>query len=271
MKKILFLILGCFCFTHLSAYTPDDIKNEYSNIFYAQYDSPHVTIDIYTLPDTHYLAGLINENHFFFSYLTSNYLGFEPSASLKEYGEDSVKLNNHFVKKLKNDDLFNTWFLNLVNNYLPTRGDTLRAFEGAAKLHFTSKEMLNISSKFFYAWRLNDEGGVMYKVCSGVDWHGFFPERSNIQYRYLEALAYQTIFLYMPGISDKHPTGAYWKQFLNYRKKLGKKLKEVSKAKRVERAREKMFAYMTDNKSLQKLLVKQFNKRKYLFNAELTD
>lgn len=264
MRQLLTLFL-LLCLSDLQAYTADEIKKEYANIFTVKVrdnsDKPYVTTEINNLPDNHFLAGFVNNNKLFIDYILMNYLTID-RKKLNSLTADTVELNNYFLNSLRTDTIFNKYFLEATHYYLTTVGKEITDHKVHGKLMLSPDSLVTIATRFFYATRLKDNGDAQWSVCVGKN--GYHYNKKDNMLPLIEAFCFNAIMEDLKTEEYKIIS-----DFQKNIKELQSQKTDKNGEEKLDYYRQTMYQMMQQNDKLRKLLIDKYENKKRILNFEL--
>ncbi len=204
-------------------------------------------------PDAHNCASdLIKNNLKFIEYILTNF------SNLRKINEkilpinDSLTLQQIFIEELINDSLFNSIMDNLVNktiNKLPK--DTVNM-----------DDLLNIAVKYFSITKITDDDLYAVKLCVGT--HDIIKTEAQRK-PFIEAFCFTSI--------SKH----FMSEDFNMYQELTNEVQElykinlgIDKNERLLRAQGALYFLMRNNKTLQQMLISEYEQNKEFLPFVLT-
>ncbi|MFK8044637.1 MAG: hypothetical protein AB8B72_04030 [Crocinitomicaceae bacterium] len=248
--SILLLIL----LTSISALSQNSCSmvDQYEKIFTAKLqtfnEKTFVTKRVNKLKEGECYAKFVNENEWYIDYLKGNFSSYKKDTILLEI-KDSTELQKQFISNLKKDTTFNSILKKVeekINKPKTFVSDTI-----------SLDQLMNYAVKFFLITGINENGHYLGQVCGGHNGLRFTNETRN---PHVEAFCFATIFENYDG------------KLYSMQAELINGIKEVIKVKlgtniddRLLRAQGALFLVMKNNKTLKKLLLKTYKKkREYL-------
>ena len=190
-------------------------------------------------------SNLVADNKRHLSYLLTNFgrnMNYEELASFK----DSIRLQKAFIQSLETDSAFNKSMSKLERKAL---NDT------EYKPDTTSIEsLMNIASKFFMIFDINDKEYYKGQVCSGING---IKETEENRKPHLEAFCFSSILNNYRGKNFD-----MYSEFVKAIKQLYKINLGIEKKEKLLRAQGAMFMYMSTNKKLKQMLLHEYEKKK---------
>lgn len=254
MKKLLFMKTSLFFFilfainSNFFGQSCGSIRSQYDQVFQIKKekygDQEYLRKMVNSLEDHHRLAGLVNNNKLYLSYLLTNFSDGENHQQLLEL-DNQKRLQEKFINSLEEDSLFNATLFKISEKSLNPAfvPDTV-----------SIDDVLNVAVKFFNIKGITKEGHYAGKVCSGIN--GItetLPERQP----HLEAFSFSTILQNMKEEEENmHDI------FVNAIHELYKLDLGVEKEDRLLRAQGIMFSLMRNNAELRDLLLSEYEKKK---------
>ncbi len=243
MKTIFFglLLISNLAFSQKKC----NLTEEYAAIFKQKKEifrnKPFLYETVNKLDSTSACSRFVNENKTYIQYLLDNFSDLNKRKEKLIKIKDTVKLQNEFIRLLKQDSIFNQVMSKLskaVNNEQDR--DTI-----------TFDKLLDISVKFFSIYKIKEEN-YYAKICSGLN--GIKQTEKN-RLPFVEAFAFSVIFDH------------YRSQEFNMYNELVKGLRELNKLElgieekeRLLRAQGAMYMFMKNNKVLKELLISEYKK-----------
>lgn len=250
-KQLLILIIGLFA-SSLYAQNTCNIIDEYQKIFKIEKhkfgDKFYLIKKVNQLDKNTCFAELVNKNNQYINYLLTN---FSDNSSYEELMsiEDSVKLQNSFIKKLQNDTIFNETMSKLTQKQT---SNTLFVPDTVS-----IDDLLNIAVKYFSITKINKEGYYSGKVCTGINGLKQTEKERKAQ---IEAFCFATILSNYQGEKFN-----MYNEFVKAIKELYKVNLGIKNDEKLLRAQGAMYMMMRNNQKLKELLVFEYqNKKNYL-------
>ena len=193
-------------------------------------------------------SDLVNNNGQYIDYLRTH---FSDKSNYKELMNinDTIELQNEFIKSLENDSTFNVVMNKLTekitnkDQYIP---DTI-----------SMNELLNIAVKYFSIIRITEKGYYSGKICTGING---LKQTEKIRKPQVEAFCFTTIFNNYRGEQFN-----MYNEFVKGIKELYKINLGIDDDDRLLRAQGAMYMFMRSNEKLRELLISEYeNKKKYL-------
>jgi hypothetical protein len=193
-------------------------------------------------------SDLINNNGQYIGYLLKYFSDNSNYENLKTIN-DSIEIQNKFIKTLETDSAFNS----VMNKLTEKITD---------KSHFisdtiSSDELLNIAVKYFSITKITEDGNYGGKVCSG---NNGIKQTEKQRKPHIEAFCFTTIFNNLKG--DRFNM---YNEFVNGIKELYEINLGIENEERLLRAQGAMYMFMRNNEKLKELLLFEYeNKKEYL-------
>lgn len=249
IKRILIISIIFTVSIHVFSQSNCNIQHEYNHIFKIDrkmYGKRETFQRIVQKPDSgSCFSKLIANNIRHFSYLLANFgqtMSYEEMASFK----DSVRLQKAFIQSLKDDTTFNKIMLKLEHKVLNNREFTPDT---------TSIEnLMNIASKYFMIFDINDKGHYKGQVCSGTNG---IKETEENRKPHIEAFCFSSILNNYRG--EKFDM---YNEFVKAIKQLYKINLGLEEKDKLLRAQGAMFMYMSTNTKLKEMLLNEYEKKK---------
>jgi hypothetical protein len=205
---LLSFLAGLFFVGGLAVYTKEAIIKDYGKIFSAKVaaDQKKITRGIKKLPDTHFLAGMVNNNPRMVEYLVNNYTSLD-TAKLSAASADPAALSKAYIAALQADTVFNNAFMQMAGSYLTAKGDEIKG-ETFTKDTLSVDELAGIAAKFFHADAVGADGNIKWKIGAGID---KMAELQGTSHPIAEAFSYSTIlsnYNKSAGMKDDFMKGA---------------------------------------------------------------
>ncbi len=252
MKRLL-LILAILLFTgKIFSQKNCDIKKEYKQIFKIEkkkyVEEEYLIKTINTIDANSCLSELINKNKDYIHYLLTNFSSNINHQKLKSIN-DSIELQNEFIKSLEKDSMFNSELYKLTqkitdkSNYTP---DTV-----------SMNQLLNIAVKYFSIIRINKDGYYIGKVCAGINGLKQTETERNAQ---VEAFCFTSIVRHY-----KSKQFNIYNEFVQGIKALYQINLGIKNEEKLLRAQGAMYMFMKNNNKLKDLLLFEYeNKKEFL-------
>lgn len=249
MKKlILILVIGLIAINTFSQ-NNCNIEKEYHKIFKIKKEKygerEFLMKSVSRLDSNSCFADLVNNNGQHIDYLRIHFTDRSKYAGLMEFN-DSLELQNAFIKSLETDSVFNGVMNKLtekITNKSEFVPDTI-----------SMDELLNVAVKYFYILKISDKGHYAGKVCTGING---IKKTEKERKPHVEAFCFTAIMNNYQG-----------EQFNMYNE-LVKGIKEVykinlgiSNEEKLLRAQGAMYMFMRYNENLKELLVFEYEKNK---------
>lgn len=264
MKLALITFLAGFIFAGgLAVYTKEDIVKDYGKMFTAKVaatgEQKVVKKSLKKLPDTHFLAGLVNANPRMVAYLADNYATVD-ETKLNELTADAAALDKFYVETLKKDTVFTNAFLGLAGHYLASKNHQIKG-ETLTKDTLTMDQLTGIASKFFHADAVRPDGNIGWKIGSGITG---MAEMQEVKHPVAEAFCYTAVVENYPkaptGIQAEFNAGAA--QIQGEQKVVAGSVADTT----LVAVRKGVNAYMAKSEALKKVLKDEYEKKKDILN-----
>lgn len=246
MMKVLFcgvfFLLGALLSTF--AQTKDSPFNNYNDFIDVKFYESTPYIAIKDVDSSFTNAPKVNEQSFFWDFLTTNYIARLDYDSLaKEM--DTVIVQQKVMYHIQQDDTF----IALVDNYQAKVID-----HSQAKDTVTINDILNVAVKFFNLTGITEEGAYSAKICVGI--HAL-QQTEKTRTPYLEAFAFDAIINNLA--SETYPFYTYFRESIYkvYKLNLG-----VDKQEQLLRAQGAIFVQMLQSPELKQLLQDEYERKK---------
>lgn len=228
-----------------------DIQNHYQDFIMVQktkYEThEYITKNVIMCKRKSCFSELINNNEMFINHLFITFSSDSIDKKLLAI-KDTTLLQKIYFENLKNDSLFSSIMNNLVSKTISKQ---------KAKDTVSLDQLLNIAVKYFAINKLNEQGYYVGKVCGGQNQISTIEKKRE---PFLEAFCLSMIL--------KH----FESQEYNLYNEFVKSIKEVYKVnlgpdrqEKLLRAQGAIFMLMRNNKTLRKMLLKEYkNHQKFL-------
>ncbi|QHT67159.1 hypothetical protein GXP67_11145 [Rhodocytophaga rosea] len=264
MKLALITFLAGLLFAGgLAVYTKEDIVKDYGKMFTAKVaatgEQKVVKKSLKKLPDTHFLAELVNTNPRMVAYLAENATAID-ETKLNELTADPAALDKFYVEALKKDSTFTNVFVELVAHYLASKKSEIKGVT-LEKDTVTLDQLTGIASKFFHADAVRPDGNIGWKIGSGITG---MAEMQEVKHPIAEAFCYTAVVENYPkaatGIQNDFNTGAA--QVQGEQKVVAGSVADTT----LVAVRKGVNAYMAKSESLKKVLQAEYDKKKAFLN-----
>lgn len=264
MKLALITFLAGLLFAGgLAVYTKEDIVKDYGKMFTAKVatagEQKVVNKSLKKLPDSHFLAGLVNTNPRMVDYLVKNYAAVD-ETKLNELTADPAALDKFYVEALKKDTAFTEVFMDLAGHYLASKKHQIK---GATleKDTLTMDQLTNIASKFFHADAVRPDGNIGWKIGAGITG---MAEMQEVKHPIAEAFCYTAVVENYPkaasGIQTDFSTGAA--QVQGEQKVVAGSIADTT----LVAVRKGVNTFMSKSEALKKVLAEEYEKKKDMLN-----
>lgn len=250
MKKTIILLLTILT-ADLFAQTKCDIKENYADFVYIQKASyKSGDKDIYYLikwtdetKNKKCFSGIVKNTSYIIHLLTN--FSSNANDSLLLQINDSVTLQNEYIKVLTKDTLFNRVMTDLISKTVE---------KSVPKDTVSMDKLVNIAVKYFSVFKINPQGYYVGFVCGG---RNDIEKTEKVRRPQLEAFCFSSIANNMEG-------GKFnmYEEFVKALKELYKVNLGVDDNERLLRAQGAMFLLMRNNVSLKKMLKYEYEKNK---------
>ncbi len=252
MKRLLLILTIGLITVNSFSQTDCNIEKEYQKIFKIEkkkYGEREYLIKTINKIDTNScFSELVNNNGQYIDYLLTNFSDNSVYEKLMKIN-DSIELQNEFIKSLERDSTFN----NVMNKL--TRKTTNKSMYIPDTVSID--ELLDIAVKFFSIIKITDEGYYVGKVCVGING---LKQTEKVRKPQVEAFSFATIFNNYQGEQFN-----MYNEFVKGIKELYKINLGMENKDKLLRAQGAMYMFMRNNEILKKLLLFEYeNKKKYL-------
>jgi hypothetical protein len=252
MKRLLLILTIGLITANLFSQTNCNIKKEYQQIFKIEktkYGEREYLLKTVNRIDTNScFSDLVNNNGQYINYLLTHFSDKSNRKKLLAIN-DTIKLQNEFIKSLENDSIFNGVMNKLtekITNKSQFVPDTI-----------SIDELLNIAVKYFFIRKITKEGNYVAKVCTGING---IKQTENERKPQVEAFCLTTIINNYQGKQFN-----MYNEFVKGIKELYKINLGIKNEERLLRAQGAMYMFMRNNEVLKRLLLFEYeNKKKYL-------
>lgn len=252
MKRLLLILTIGLIAVNAFSQAGSHIKDEYGKIFKikkGKYKEREYLIKTINKIDTNsYFSDLVNNNKQYIDYLLTNFSDNSNYEKLIAIN-DTIKLQNEFIKLLEKDSVFNVVMDKLTkkisnkSNYTP---DTI-----------SMDRLLNTAVKYFSIIKINDDGYYVGKVCAGING---LKQTEKVRKPQIEAFCFATILNNYQGEQFNMNN-----EFIKGIKELYKINLGVENEERLLRAQGAMYMFMRNNDHFKELLLVEYeNKKEYL-------
>jgi hypothetical protein len=266
MKLFASLLFSFLLAGAMAVYSTKDIVKDYGKIFAVKVvtkgDQKVVQQTMYKLSDSHYLAGMVNENPRMLLYLVENYTSLD-QEKMNEMSDDTEELEKYYLSTLQNDPVFNEQFMQMAANYLQAKNSSISDVT-VRKDTLPMDSLLNVASRFFLAEEVRPDGNINWKIVSGIE---NMPQYQDIHRPIMEAFSYATILTHYntSGIKNDFMTGAGQVQG-----EQGVVVGQIDDEKLLA-VRKGVFDYMAQSEALKQVLRDEYEKRKDVLDFTLAD
>jgi hypothetical protein len=252
MKRLLLILTIGLITVNSFSQTDCNIEEKYQQIFKIEKkkygEREYLMKTIIKIDTNSCFSDLINNNGQYIDYLLTHFSDNSNYEKLMDIN-DTLKLQNEFIKSLENDSVFNSEMNKLTkkitdkSNYVP---DTI-SMDG----------LLNIAVKYFSIIKINKDGYYVGKVCTGINGLKQTDKERNPQ---IEAFCFTTILNNYQGEQFN-----MYNEFVTGIKELYKINLGIENDDRLLRAQGAMYMFMRNNEKLKELLLFEYeNKKEYL-------
>ncbi|MFW6327189.1 MAG: hypothetical protein ACOC2F_02665 [Bacteroidota bacterium] len=252
MKHLLLILTIGLITVNAFSQTDCNIIDEYGEIFKIEKkkygEREYLMKTINEIDPNSCFSDLVNNNGQYIDYLRTHFADNSNYEKLMAIN-DTIELQNKFIKSLEKDSLFNTEMSKLTkkitdrSNYTP---DTI-----------SMDELLNIAVKYFLIVKINKDGYYAGKVCTGINGLKQTEKERKPQ---VEAFCFTTILNNYQGEQFN-----MYDEFVKGIKELYKINLGIENEERLLRAQGAMYMFMRNNDKLKELLLVEYeNKKEYL-------
>ncbi|MEA3443988.1 MAG: hypothetical protein U9R19_04605 [Bacteroidota bacterium] len=249
MKQLLLILFLASIITNSFSQTNCDIIEEYQKIFKIkkkQYgEREYLMKSVNKLDNDNCFSDLINNNIQYTDYLLTNFSDNSNYEKLMAIN-DSIELQNEFIRSLKNDSTFNS-VIKIMTDKIANKSEFIPDT-------VSMNELLNIAVKYFSITRINKEGNFIGQVCTG---RNNLKQTEKIRKPQIEAFCFSSILNNYQGEDFN-----MYNEFVKGIKELYKINLGIDNEERLLRAQGAMFILMKNNKNLKELLISEFEKKK---------
>lgn len=249
MKQFLIILTFSLITSNSFAQTACNIIDDYEKIFriekkkYGEQEYLIKTINV--IDSSSCFSDLINNNEQYISYLLTNFSDNSNYENLMAIN-DSIILQNKFIKSLKKDSLFN----NEMNRLTKKISDELNYSPETISMN----ELLDIAVKYFSILKIDNKGNYVGKVCAGINGLKETEEERKPQ---IEAFCFSTILKNYQGEQFN-----MYNEFVSSINELYKINLGINKEERLLRAQGAMYILMKNNVKLKELLITEYKYKK---------
>ncbi len=249
MKRIILVLASGLIALNSFSQSNCKIEEEYQAIFKIKkmkYGEREYLVKIVnTIDSNSCFSDLVNNNAQYIDYLRTNFsdnTNYEQLININ----DTVELQNAFIRSLENDSTFNSVMHQLTerftnqSHYIP---DTI-----------SIDELLNIAVKYFLIIEITEKGFYAGKVCTGFNG---LKQTEKIRKPQVEAFCFTAILNNYQGEQFN-----MYNEFVKGIKELYKINLGIDKGERLLRAQGAMYMYMRHNENLKRLLIYEYGKKK---------
>lgn len=255
-------ITTLFTFISLSLFSQTKpLEQEYQSIFSLGKlelgERVYPKYEIKELPNTHVLAGLVNDNRLYLDYIYTNYTTRAGKDNMLELmdEDDSIARNKKFIELLKSDTVFGKYFSTMVMYYLP-EGSKEYTYKNTinTKDTLTIDSLVAIGSKFFHLNRITSRG-CHWAICVGKN--GYKNLMAYDGKPLIEAFCFNAI---LSNVSNEKYE--YYKEYKENMNSIKPKDFEGADSEVLEQMRNTMYENMQNSESLKKLLMDKYAEMK---------
>lgn len=225
-----------------------EIKNHYEDfisIKKSSFDDNHYIVkQVIETNNKSCFSDLVNHNLSFMDYLLTNFSSNENYQNLLQIS-DSITLRKTYLNDLKQDTLFNSVMLDLVNKSIN---------KNITKDSLSMDKILNIAVKYFSILRITNEGNYVGKVCVGLN---------DIKATEIERNPFIEAFCFASIVENyENEEFSMYDEFVKAIKELYKVNLGIDNNEKRLRAQGAMYMLMRNSEKLQQMLKVEYERQK---------